>query len=218
MKSPWVVLFLALACGCSKESSPAPANKDNQEPASASSASPLSNTREDAGSDPPSAAPAAVGDAGASADAAGAASAVWTPFSRKDDIPLCVLANYQQWDKTQFLNEVKPKVSVKAGHELQFGTYAPGCAGLDCIRKVTMQCWIDVAGFTLTAHTRFSGEEVVGSTCTTNCEATTAACNTPALKAGTYTLTYGERQTTIRVPSVLHPACIDLASTEAGVP
>jgi hypothetical protein len=120
------------------------------------------------------------------------------------------LPSYTAWDDAQLLQNVKPKISLKAGRELIFATYAPGCASLECLRKVTLQCWVDVAGTALTVNTRFSGEEVVGKTCTKDCEETTASCRTPALHPGTYTLTYGGRQKTIRIPGVVQPTCLPL--------
>jgi hypothetical protein len=198
MRTQWVLLC-ALAWGCSQGSkSQQAAREQAQDPAA--SASPLGVRDASRESEP-------VDSAAGSAAPAEDAGLPWTAFARSDDVPICVFARYADWGKAQFLKDAKAKVSLKPGKELHFGTYVPGCASRECVRKVTLQCWVDVAGTALTMHTRFSGDERVGSTCSEGCEAMTAACNTPALPAGTYTLTHGDRTHTIRIPGVLHPAC-----------
>jgi hypothetical protein len=200
MKAQWVVCC-ALAAACSRESSSqveGPAAAHTTPPAAASA------TIADAASAVEAREPSAEG--GSAAELA-QAFAVWTPFSRKDEVPFCVFANYDDWVKAEFVEQAKPKVSLKAGNEVHFGVYAPGCAGVDCIRLATLQCWVDLAGTSITLHTRFSGEENKKNTCVKDCQPTTASCNTPALKPGAYTIKYGAREHTLRIPGV-QPACI----------
>lgn len=145
---------------------------------------------------------------GAAADASAAdAGAAWTPFSRQNDVPICLFARYADWGNAQLLADAKQKVSLKAGRPLYFGAYVPGCADPACIRRVTLQCWAEVEGRSITLQTRFSGEQQPEQSCTKDCQPATAACETPKLKAGTYTLTHGAQQRTIRIPGLQEPAC-----------
>lgn len=166
------------------------------------------------GREPPdtsSAAPLTVRDAASEVDAAAAAAPapVWTPFARRDDVPICLFARYEDWGAdAQYLRDAKQKVTLKAGAPLYFGAYGPGCADPECVRKVTLQCWADVEGKSITVNTRYSGERQLEHACTDNCQAHTAACETPPLPAGKYTLKHGAQQRTIRVPGVVDPACL----------
>jgi hypothetical protein len=163
--------------------------------------------------------PFAAREASGAADAGGAggggpdagvadAGAAWTPFARRDDIPICLLARSEDWFEAQYLRDVKQKVSLKAGRPLYFGAYAPGCSDPECIRRVTLQCWADVEGKSITLSTRFSGERRLEHPCTDNCRPDAAACETPPLAAGTYVLKHGAQQRTIRIPSQVNPACL----------
>jgi hypothetical protein len=145
-------------------------------------------------------------DAGAVDARANDAAPAWTAFSRRDDVPLCMFARHEDWHEAQLLSAVKAKTSLKAGKPFYFGAYAPGCADPECVRLITLQCWADVEGNSITVHTRFSGEQQVAHACEKNCEPASAACPTPPLKAGVYTITHGAQQRTIRIPGV-HPAC-----------
>jgi hypothetical protein len=150
---------------------------------------------------------AARGDGGGNDASASDAASAWSQFSRHDDVPLCLFARHEDWWNAQFLGDVKEKVSLKAGGKLYLGAYAPGCADPDCIRRITLQCWADVEGKTITVHTRFSGEQQAEQLCQNNCQPASAACNTPGLTAGVYTITHGARQRTIRIPGLQQPAC-----------
>jgi hypothetical protein len=198
MKRFWLSLLLTTASSCSEGGARSPAPIEEQVPTPAAKANPLA--LRDA--TPNAADGAASGSVATPADSAG-----WQAFSREDDVPLCMLATYQDWGEAQFIKDVKPKVSLKAGRELQFAIYAPGCAGRDCTRRVNLQCWADVAGMSITVHARYNGEHNPKNTCTKDCEADTAACNTPALRAGTYAVTYGVHQYSVRIPSVT-PSCL----------
>jgi hypothetical protein len=194
MKAPWFALFLAAIGGCSQSGSQSSAGS---EPNFGSSAPSARKALEDAAS----AAPAAATKEQDEQDAG------WTRFARQNDVPLCLFARYENWYEAKFQADVKDKVSLKAGQELHFGTYAPGCAGRDCLREVTLQCWVDMDGKAITVHTRFSGLQNLANTCSEECQSTTAQCNTPELPAGTYTLTYGDRKQTLRIPGVVRKAC-----------
>lgn len=133
----------------------------------------------------------------------------WASFSREDDIPFCLLEKYADWGEVQYLKDAKPKANLKADAELHIGVYAPRCAHPDCTKRVNMQCWAEVEGETITLHSRYNGMHNPANTCTKDCEPDTAACNTPPLKAGNYTIQYGAFSKKLRIPSVVKPTCID---------
>jgi len=132
----------------------------------------------------------------------------WERFEREDDVPYCLFARYEDWSAAQYVKDAKPKTTLKADEELHIGVYAPRCAHPDCTRMVNMQCWADVVGTTITLHSRYNGQHFPANTCTKDCEPDTAACNTPALPAGTYTIVHGEHKKTIRIPGVVKPSCV----------
>jgi hypothetical protein len=134
----------------------------------------------------------------------------WPAFNRRDDVPVCLFADSDQWWSAKFLKDVKKSVSLRADRELVLGTYAPGCASKECVLEPTLQCWVDVDGKVLTVHTKYSGWRHADRKCSSECESVTAECETAALAAGTYTLVYGARKKTVRIPSVVRPACFGL--------
>lgn len=184
MKALWFVSLCAVAYGCEKE-------RSERAPASESAAA--------------LAAPNGGGEAGDAG--AGDAASAWTPFARSDDVPLCMFARYEDWGDAQFLSNAKQKVALKAGRRLYLGAYVPGCADPECVRRVTLQCWTDVQGKSITVHTRFSGQQQLDHPCANDCKPSSAACETPPLVSGVYTLTHGGQQRTIRIPGVQEPAC-----------
>jgi len=181
-------MLCAIAHGCSSDSGA-------REPPSAPSEKAAPVLRSDVNS--------VTRDAGA-ADAA----AAWTQFSRRDDVPLCLFARYADWGQAQLVGDAKQQVSLKARRPLYFGEYVPGRADPECVRRVTLQCWADVEGTSITVHTRLSGEQQAAHPCANNCKPSTAACETPPLKAGVYTITHGAQQRTIRIPGAVQPACL----------
>jgi hypothetical protein len=125
-------------------------------------------------------------------------------------VPVCLFADSDQWWSAKFLKDVKKSVSLRANRELVLGTYAPGCASKACVSSPTLQCWVDVDANVLTVHTKYSGWQRADSKCATDCESVTAECETAPLAPGTYTLIYGALKKTLRIPSVVRPACFGM--------
>ena len=148
---------------------------------------------------------AAGGDAATAANEEGDG---WTWFSRRDDVPLCAFSSYREYERASFLKDVKRTAQLRSNAILVFGTYGPGCASRDCIRVPTLQCWTELEGRTITVHTRYSGQHRAEAVCKSNCEAVHAACETPELEAGGYTLKYGDRTRSLKVPGALRPSCV----------
>jgi hypothetical protein len=195
MKSICWLSLLAFVSGCDK-GEPEPQFPPLNEARSEKLAPP-------AGDSAAPSAPAVSGDAGARVPADG-----WLHFERQDDIPYCLFSRYADWGDAQYVKDAKPKTLLKAGEELHIGVYAPRCAHPDCTRRVNMQCWADVVGTTITLHSRYNGEHYPANTCTKDCEPDTAACSTPPLPAGTYTIEYGAHKKSVRIPGVVKPTCV----------
>jgi len=208
----WSLLFLFAVCACSKTDTSVAPRESPEKLRPSAAAAPLLEPA-DAGQAAPESAPQVVEPplvAGAAdAGAAPAAAAVeWTHFAVKNELPLCVLANYEEYHKTNFLKDVKRTVKTRAHVPIVFGVYGPDCASQECVGRPGMQCWAEVDGQSITVESRYNGERRVGKTCTKDCESVMAACDTPNLLPGTYTLHYGDTTTTIKVPGTLRPACI----------
>lgn len=204
----WSLLVLFAVCACSKSDTSVAPRESPEKLRPSAAAAPLLEPA-DAGQAAPESAPQVVeppADAGPLP--AAAAAAEWTHFSLKNEVPLCVLADMAQYDKAPFLKDVKRTVKTRAHVPLVLAVYGPGCAGAECVRGAGMQCWAEVDGQSITVQSRYNGEQHVGVTCTKDCESVMAACDTPNLLPGTYTLQYGDTTTTIKVPGTLRPACI----------
>jgi len=215
----WSVLVLCVVAACAKNETSAdpaaPAAKAREstlvapEPASPEPASPehaAGPTSPATGA--PAAPVAAAPQPPEAATGAAPADGQWAHFAVKNEVPLCVFAGYEQYEKTSFLKDVKRTVKTRAHEQLVFGIYAPTCASKECVSRPGMQCWAEVEDHSITVQSRYNGEQRVGATCTKDCESVTAACDTPVLLPGTYTLHYGNTTTTIKVPGTLRPACI----------
>jgi hypothetical protein len=197
-RGSWLALLaLAWLGGCSNPD----AQRSQPEPSSASAA--LGS--QDAA---PAAPPLAPPDAATSAAEVDAGANEWREFARKDDVPVCLFTTWLDWQKAEFINQVKPNVTLRADHAINFGVYAPGCVSDECVQDPTLQCWADVEGSVITLHTRYSGREKIGATCTSGCLSAAAQCNTTLLPKGNYQIVYASDQFKVRVPSVQRPACL----------
>jgi hypothetical protein len=147
------------------------------------------------------------GDGAVGTNAADAGANAWRQVSRKDDLPVCLFPNWLEWQKAEFMHQVKPSASLRVGHAIHFGVYGPGCAAPECVRDPALQCWTEIEGNVVTLHTRYSAFENPEATCTSDCLAVYAQCNTPQLGKGEYVVVYGDDKWKVRVPSVVRPAC-----------
>lgn len=192
---PWFALSLAiLSMGCSKRDADGVRNEApparSEQPSSIVVGSSI-----EAGV--PASAPAATVDA----------RPAWQRFLQKDLVPLCVFPSDEARIQAPFLKDVK-KQSLRPGSTLVFGAFAPGCASEECITRPTLQCWAELDGEQIVVHSRYSGEQAVGRVCTDKCEPVTAGCPLPELRAGTYTVRYGDRTMALKIPSTLRSPCV----------
>jgi hypothetical protein len=128
----------------------------------------------------------------------------------EDEVPLCVFANHSERGDALFLKDVR-KQTLRANSRVVFGAFAPGCLNEACDAIPTLQCWVDSEEpNTLVVHSRFSFEHKRGTVCTKDCEAVVAGCETEVLKPGEYTVKYGARAFSLRVPSVMRSPCFKL--------
>jgi len=164
--------------------------------------------------------PPVVSAASASATAAvstlpsAAASSVppagWEKVKLDDQVPLCVFSDHDQRGNVSELKDVHKQV-LRANARVVFGTFASGCHNEACDTPPNHQCWVDSEEpSTLVVHSSLSFEHKPGSVCTTDCHPVIAGCETPVLKAGTYTVKYGARVFTLRVPSVVRAPCFKM--------
>jgi hypothetical protein len=134
----------------------------------------------------------------------------WDKLKLEDESPLCVFANHTERELAPYLRDVR-KQTLRADERLVFGTFPPGCISGACDAVPTHQCWVESeTPNTLVVHSRLSFEHKHGSVCTTDCARVIAGCETPVLKAGKYSVKYGQRTFSVRVPSVMRAPCFKL--------
>jgi hypothetical protein len=127
----------------------------------------------------------------------------------EDELPLCVFADYSERGKAPTLRDVR-KQTLRANSRVVFGTYSPVCLNETCDAVPTQQCWVySQNADTLVVHSRQTYEHKRGTVCTQDCQPVTAGCETEVLKAGTYTIKYGTRTYSLRVPSVVRAPCFN---------
>lgn len=204
----WSLLFLLAVCACSKTDTSVAPRESPQKLQPSAKAARLAEAVDAGQAAPPSAAQAVEAAVDAGAPTAAAEPGQWTHFSVRNEVPLCVFADYDQYGKAPFLKDVRRTVKLKAHEPVVFGLYITGCASKECILRPGMQCWAEVEGQSITVESRYNGEQNNGVKCTKDCESLTAACDTPNLPPGTYTLHYGGVTTKIKVPGTLRPACL----------
>jgi hypothetical protein len=128
----------------------------------------------------------------------------------EDVLPLCAFADWSERAKAPALRDVR-KQTLLANTRLVFGTYASVCLNEACDALPTHQCWVDHAeSNTLVVHSRLSYQHKRGTVCAKDCQPLAAGCETEVLEAGQYTIKYGARTFTLRVPSVMRTPCFKL--------
>jgi hypothetical protein len=131
----------------------------------------------------------------------------WDTVKLEDEAPLCVFADHTERGNALFLQDVREQ-TLGADSRVVFGTFAPGCLNEACDSAPTHQCWVEnEKPSTLIVHSRLIFEHRRGTVCTKDCHPVMAGCETEVLKAGTYTVKYGERTFSLRVPSVMRDPC-----------
>ena len=194
-------LFFLAACslfGCSTSSTSEKEPRPEQAPAQPA---PVAAKAEDSGVQPePNPSVASEKKAG------------WSRVETNDEVPLCVFGSQQKRAEADFLHQVK-KQKLVADTEIVFGAFGPGCMNEACDARPTLQCWVDREGTdVLVVHTRFYAEHKDGSVCTEDCKPVIAGCATEPLKAGKYTVKYGDKAFPLRIPSVVAKPCYRLTA------
>jgi hypothetical protein len=134
----------------------------------------------------------------------------WEHVTIEDEVPLCVFADHLQRGDALFLEDVH-RQTLHADSSVVFGTFAPGCQNEACDALPTHSCWVDATEpSTLVVHSSLSFKHKLGAVCTKDCRPVVAGCETPVLKAGKYTVKYGTRIFSLRVPSVMSKPCFEL--------
>jgi len=128
------------------------------------------------------------------------------PVEVLDGVPLCMFPNMQAWFEAKLLRDVG-KQRLRPKNKVVIGAFGPWCVHESCDQVPSLECSVLREGDTLIVHSRYWGDHKDGSTCTTDCKSITAACNTPELEAGTYTVKHGETTFTFEVPGLLTDPC-----------
>jgi len=102
-------------------------------------------------------------------------------------------------------------VEVRAGQALHVTVEWQGCFSR-CDTEVQASCSVEQAGPVLRVSSLFSritaGPDVP---CTEACQRQVAVCKTPKLKAGSYTVAFGEQSLSVRVPGPLDRTILHVA-------
>jgi len=125
----------------------------------------------------------------------------------EDKVPICVFASMADQEPVHFLADANKKQTLAADSSIAIGAYSPWCVNEACDDIPSLQCRVERDGNTLTVHSRYWGEHKEGSSCTENCRPVIAACPTPKLEAGKYTVKHGEKTFKLKIPSVLTDPC-----------
>jgi hypothetical protein len=134
----------------------------------------------------------------------------WDPIKLDDEAPLCVFSGHDTRDEAMFLKDVR-KQTLRAGSSVVFGTFAPGCIHEACDTGPLMQCFVDAdPDGSLVVHSHLAYEHKRGSTCSEGCRPIIAGCESAPLAAGKYTVKYGSRSFTLRIPAVMRSPCFKL--------
>jgi hypothetical protein len=127
----------------------------------------------------------------------------------EDELPLCAFADYSARADAPTLRDVR-KQTLRANSRIVFGTYSPVCLNEACDAVPTQQCWVySQNSDTLVVHSRQTYQHKRGTVCTQDCQPVLAGCETEVLKAGTYTIKYGTRVFSLRLPSVMRAPCFN---------
>jgi hypothetical protein len=159
----------------------------------------------------PSAAPVAPEQSAPGASAPPFDGPGWDAVKLVDDIPLCVFSDHGERGDALFLKDVR-RQKLNAGAKVVFGTFAPGCVAEECDAIPTETCSVDAeTPQTLVVHSLLSFRHKHGSVCSGDCRPIVAGCESPApLAPGKYTVKYGARTFSVRVPSVVSSPCFDV--------
>jgi hypothetical protein len=84
------------------------------------------------------------------------------------------------------------------------------CLSSTCTSDYQASCEAVVTGdsIVISAHGSYADESGAGSSCSQVCLTLDAACETPPLAEGSYTVVYGEEEISLDVPSVTGAYCV----------
>ena len=199
-----LILAAAGLGACRKIELPEPAAEPSNKPAALS----LEKEKEKAEPPAPAAPPAEAAPSGGSEQVGpDGIKPGWSKVTRRDDVPDCVFANSLEREKNQVLGKVK-KQTLKANTKLAFGVFPPWCINEACDENTYLQCWIDREDdTTLVVNTRFATYRKDAATCADGCLDIDAACETPELPPGKYTVRHGDKTYKLRIPGALLDPC-----------
>jgi hypothetical protein len=171
-------------------------------------AEPAALTADKPAEPPPTEAPPPPPKKGPSEDFIGYPKEGWTKVKLQDSAPLCVFSDVVEREKYKFVKDVK-KQTLKADAPVTFGAFGPGCVSAACDDLPSLQCVVTrEPGNTLHVVSRYIAYHKDGTTCTDDCREVMAGCDTEKLEAGKYTVAYGDKMYTLKIPSTLSSPCL----------
>lgn len=126
----------------------------------------------------------------------------WEPRRLQDALPLCVFSSTAARLQAPLAGPVA-RQKLQANAKVVFGVFPPGCLNEACDAEPTLQCWVEESGNTLTVHSRFSSFQKQGASCRDDCMPVDSSCETSELKPGRYTVRYGDKRFSLKVPGVV---------------
>jgi hypothetical protein len=207
-KSPWRprarLLSLLVLIACRKAEPPAAAVETPALQQASTTAPPVAEPQPSAAAGQPM---SHVGDDGLAQEKP-FPRAGWTPRRVRDALPLCVFSSMAEREKAQHLQDARAKQVLRANAKVVFGVFGPNCLNEECDARPTVQCWTEQSSNTLTVNSRFFSFHRDGSSCNTDCLEVDTACETEPLKAGKYTIRYGDKTYKLQVPSTMKDPCL----------
>jgi len=133
--------------------------------------------------------------------AASSLTACWSGASSEDDGAICVgAAQLQGTRRVQLASDAPFTLSVSTS----------ACLSSACTRNRRASCSVVLSGSELFVSSHFHWEErgAYPNSCTDDCVALRAQCETPALPSGTYVVRHGDDAFTLQIPGQLASSCL----------
>lgn len=119
-----------------------------------------------------------------------------------DDVGMACLTSTAGWSNDHQAFEADAPVHVTVRLD--------SCLSSTCTFNYQASCEAEVTGdrIVIRAHGSYTDEGGAGRTCSEVCFVLDAACETPPLAEGEYTVVYGDEETSLAIPSITSAYCI----------
>jgi hypothetical protein len=130
-------------------------------------------------------------------------------LSIRDELPLCVFSSVEERAKAGVVDDVKPKLRLRANEKLVFGVFPPWCLNEACDARANLQCYLEARGNTIIVSSRFFSFHKEGASCSGDCLEVDSSCQTTALSPGKYEVRHGDKTYKLQIPGTLRDACLN---------